>query len=120
MKKQPFSQLLGEIESICFTDSGAKLLSQYYYPDLPDKTKRYWLISDLKWSSDIVPEQQFTYPNEKRRIYVSNELSGNIEFRTNQGDIYPKTDDQTGSAAHPYPTIEMALYAAMSTPGNKV
>lgn len=112
--------LLGEIESICFTDSGAKLLSQYYYPDLPDKTKRYWLISDLKWSSDIVPEQQFTYPNEKRRIYVSNELSGNIEFRTNQGDIYPKTDDQTGSAAHPYPTIEMALYAAMSTPGNKV
>lgn len=110
---------IGEIEGLCFTESGAMLLSQLYY-DLPAKARRFWMISDLKLSSEIVPEQQHIYPNVERTIYVSNALGGNLTFRTNAGDTYPSADDLTGSENHPYPSLDAALYASSATPHNNI
>lgn len=117
------SMLLGEVESICVVNNQLKLISQYYYPNAQNTLKRFWLFSELKWATELPPDQQHWYPNEHRTIYVSNGLlkkvSDNIfngiTIRTNQGDIYPK-NTQTGSQEFPYPSLETALYAAMATP----
>lgn len=104
---------IGEMEALCITESGAMLLSQLYY-DLPAKARRFWMISDLKLSSEIVSNQQHIYPNTERVIYVSNALGGNLTFRTN-----PVSENQTGSRVQPYPSLDSALYAAAATPTNK-
>lgn len=110
---------IGEIEGLCFTNSGAVLLSQLYY-DAVTKSRRFWMLSALKPSSEIVSDQQHIYPNMERTIYVSNALGGNLTFRTNSGDTYPSADDLTGSENHPYPSLDAALYASSATPHNNI
>lgn len=110
---------IGEIEGLCFTADGPMLLSQLYF-DAGTKSRRFWMLSVLRPSSGIVPEQQHIYPNVERTIYVSNALGGNLTFRTNAGDTYPSADDLTGSESHPYPSLDTALYAASATPHNNV
>lgn len=91
-----------------------KLISQYYYPNAVSTAKRFWLFSNLMWSKEIPSEQQHWYPNAHRKIYVSNTTDG-VAIRTNQGDVY-SIDSQTGTERFPYPSFEIAFYAAMATP----
>lgn len=112
---------IGEIENLCFTDGGKMLLlSQLFYNFEHREDRRYWMISELKPSSDIVPDQQHIYPNLERTIYVSNVQGGALIFRTNSGDTYPTEGDLTGSENYPYHSLDAALYAATATPYNNV
>lgn len=109
------SMMIGEVEMLCFAEGKARLISQYYYPNSISTAKRFWLFSSLMWSKELPPDQQHWYPNEHRKIYVSNANPGGGAIRTNQGDDYSK-DVQTGTENYPYPSFETALYAAMATP----
>ena len=109
------SMMIGEVEMLCFAEGKARLISQYYYPNSISTAKRFWLFSSLMWSKELPPDQQHWYPNEHRKIYVSNANPGGVAIRTNQGDDYSK-DAQTGTENYPYPSFETALYAAMATP----
>lgn len=109
------SMMIGEIEMMCFAEGKMKLISQYYYPNAVSTAHRFWLFSRLMWSKEIPSEQQHSYPNAHREIYVSNAYPNGIAIRTNEGDKYAK-DKQTGTENYPYPSLETALYAAMATP----
>lgn len=105
--------LIGEAESICVKDSKLKLLSQFYYPDAINNMTRFWMVSELYLSKNLPANQQHVYPNNVRYIYVSNESPNGVLMPTNNGD---DTSDQIGSENQPYPSLELALYAAMATP----
>lgn len=109
------SMMIGEVEMLCFAEGKARLISQYYYPNSISTAKRFWLFSSLMWSKELPPDQQHWYPNEHRKIYVSNANPGGVAIRTNQGDDYSK-DAQIGTERYPYPSFETAFYAAMATP----
>ena len=107
--------MIGEIESIAASSSeGFMLLSQFYYPNPDSQAKRFYMLSELGYSQKLPAEQQHIYPNELRKIYVSNLYHDGISVITNSDGIPPSA--QTGSSAHPYPSLELALYAAMATP----
>lgn len=108
------TMMIGEVEMLCFAEGKMKLISQYYYPNAVSTAKRFWLFSNLMWSKEIPSEQQHWYPNAHRKIYVSNTTDG-VAIRTNQGDVY-SIDSQTGTERFPYPSFEIAFYAAMATP----
>lgn len=108
---------IGEAEQICFVDGRMKLLSQYYYPNSASDRKRFYMISDLCLSRDLPARSQHVYINEPRKIYVSNAVDNGVPYITNNGDdVAP--ENQTGSENHPFPSLEMALYAALTTPNN--
>ena len=109
--------LIGEIEMLCFVNGEAKMCSQYYYPSA-DKSKRFWMLSTVKFSKDIPAKQEHWYPNEDRPIYVSN-AAKSVATVTNFGNRagYNK-GNLLGTANNPFISFETAFYAAMATPNS--
>lgn len=111
--------MIGEIEALCFANGRMKMVSQFHYPNPATHSRRFWLFSELFFAKDAPLDQLHSYPNELKRIFVSNETEGSTGLVTNKGESIAGTE-QAGTINNPYPTLEMALYAAMATPRNAV